>query len=316
MHFLSILILLTFVSSCGKSGSSAGVPIVKEKVIPLNGSNIDGLYMAQFMTLNPGVNGSLPGSATLQRQNDKFFAYVRLFGGAPNAWHQQVIYEGKRCPMASDDVNGDGYIDAIEGRNVWGQALIPLDSNIGSQVAGKNIYPVADATGTYFYERVTSFDDMFSDLKKEDKNLTDNLTKLGPDKGLDFEGRVVVIHGSSDTVVYPPTVATTDEYAQHQTLPIACGIFSKITRVPGDIETGEIPGPVEGPTTDVPPTPPVEPVPTPVPDTHGDGDEDSDRRDRDDDWVGRVRDWWRSRWERSRGNRPPTDWGDGWTFRL
>lgn len=316
MHVIGVLLLLSFVSSCGKSNSNAGLPEVKEKVLPVNGSNINGLYMAKFFTMNPGVNGTLPGSATLQRQDDKFYAYIRLFGGAPNAWHQQNVHVGTRCPNAGDDTNGDGYIDIEEGNRVWGKVLIPLDSNISSQSAGKNVFPIADATGTYFYERVTSFDKMFDDLKTTDKNLDDNISKLTPEEGLDFEGKVVVVHGTADTIIYPETVATTDRYEAHKTMPIACGVFSRVTKIPGELETGEIPGPtgeVEDGETPLPEEEfPVPETPTDLPDNDDDySDDDHDRRDR---WYDRISDWWRSRWNRDRGNRRH-GWGNG-LFRI
>ena len=320
MQFFGILLLLAFVSSCGKSNSSAGMPVAKSKVLPVNGSNIRGLYMAKFFTINSHVNGSLPGSATIQRQEDKFFAYVRLFGGAPNAWHQQNIYEGSRCPNMGDDLNKDGYIDIEEGNKVWGKVLIPLDANISSQYAGKNIFPLGDATGSYFYERVGSFDKMFKDLKSEDKNMADNVSKLLPEQGLDIEGRVVVIQGTANTVIYPETVASYKNQAPYQSLPIACGVFSRVTKIPGTPHPEEIPGEVddieEG---DAPEGDNWEPE-TPTPENP---DTDWDRPDRDDDyhrprtdgenddpWYDRVIDWWRSRWDRARGSRRH-DWGNG-----
>lgn len=305
MHIIGVLLLLSFVSSCGKSNSNAGLPEVKQKVLPVNGENINGLYMAKFFTINPGVNGTLPGSATLQRQDDKFYAYIRVFGGAPNAWHQQNVHVGNRCPNAGDDLNGDGYIDIEEGNKVWGKVLLPLDSNIASQSAGKNIFPIADASGTYFYERVTSFDRMFDDLKTVDKNLDDNIAKLAPEQGLDFEGKVVVVHGTADTVIYPETVASADQRPPHQTLPIACGVFSKVTSIPGQVEGGEeVPGPIGD--VEEAPVPETDPTPTPT----DDWTENNDDRDRDDRWYDRISDWWRSRWNRDRGNRRH-GWGDG-----
>lgn len=308
MHLLGVLLLLGMISSCGKSDSNAGLPIVREKALPINGSNINGLYMAKFFTINPGVNGTLPGSATVQRQRDEIIAYVRLFGGGAHTLHKQGIYDGRRCPNAGDDLNRDGYIDMEEGSKVWGRLLIPLDSNINSQLAGKNTYPVGDATGTYFYEREASFNSMFRDLKSEDRNLTDGLEKLAPHEGLAIEGRVVVIQGSADTIVYPPTFAVQGNQTANQSAPIACGVFSKVTKIPGRVEGGEIPGPVGEPegeddwtTTDLPDEP--TPTPTPVP-----RDEYAPENN-DDDWYDRLRDWWRRRWNRDRGDRD-TGWGD------
>lgn len=317
MHIIGVMLLLVLVGACGKSNSNAGMPVEKNKIIPLDGSNVEGLYMAKFFTMNPGVNGSLPGSATLFRHDDKFMAYVRLFGGAPNAWHQQNVYTGNRCPNAGDDLNQDGYIDIEEGNRIWGDILLPLDSNLRSQKSGANIYPMADASGNYFYERETSFEEMFNDLKSEDKNLNDDWVKLASDQGLDFEGRVVVVMGTASTVDYPPTVASLDNRPAHQTLPIACGVFKKVTQIPGEAYNGEIPGPVDGPA----PVPEGEvgtPVGTEIPDhEYDDGYEPRYPRSpgpREEDgprWYERIIDWWRETWERERGPRRRQNWSNG-----
>jgi hypothetical protein len=303
MRVLGLLLLICFIiTSCGKSDSNAGMPLIEPKVLPVDGSNIEGLYMARFTTLNPHVNGTLPGSATLHRQEDKFYAYVRLFGGAPNAWHQQYIHEGSRCPNAGDDLNADGYIDVTESNKVVGRVLIPLDANISSQSAGKNIFPMSDEAGTYFYERVTPFQKLFNDLKDTDKNIFDNFMKLAPEDGLDIEGKVIVIHGASEDLSLPETVASTERRSQSQTLPIACGVFKPVTTIPGEPLGDEIPGPI-GEVEEGDSIPETE---RPDPDDY----RRPDRRENGDRWYDRVIDWWRSRWNRDRGNRRPV-WGDG-----
>ncbi|MFP5384762.1 MAG: hypothetical protein ACLGHN_01695 [Bacteriovoracia bacterium] len=318
MRIFAILLLFVFVTSCGKSNSRAGYPREEYKPVflPADGSNISGLYMAKFQTLNTQVNGSTPGSATLYKKEDKFYAYVRLFGGGPKTWHQQNVHEGTRCPDLSDDLNGDGYIDIEEGNRVWGKILLPLDSNISSQKSGRNIYPIADEAGSYFYERVTTFDKMFQDLKSSDKNLEDDFRKLLPNEGLDFTGKVAVVLGTSDTVIYPETVASADNRPVYQTFPVACGVFERVTQVPGEAHTDEIPGPIEevGPEED-----------TTVPDGDmSDGESEDPEYDErqppreeeeEDRWYDRVIDWWRNVWERDRRNRRQI-WGDGrrWPF--
>jgi hypothetical protein len=306
MHIIGVMLLLFFIVACGKSDSSAGMPVEKNKILPVDGSNIMGLYMAKFFTINPGVNGTLPGSATLQRQDDQFLAYVRLFGGAPNAWHQQNVHVGKRCPNASDDLNRDGYIDIEEGNLVWGKIILPLDSNLRSQKSGKNIYPIADATGSYFYERETSFEEMFNDLKSEDKDLNDPWIKLASDKGLDFEGKVVVVHGTASDIDYPPTVVSADNRPVFQTLPIACGVFKKVTKIPGEPYDGTIPGPIDPEVSGDEGGPANDP------------EYDEDRGNRNPHWYDRIINWWRETWERERGPRRRQDFGDGrrgwWIF--
>ena len=81
---------------------------------------------------------------------------------------QQLVEEFPR--FKSVDLNLDGFIDIIEAQKVLGRILIPLDADISSQNSGRNFYPLADLSGSYHYERVTSFKRFFNDLKSEDKN--------------------------------------------------------------------------------------------------------------------------------------------------
>jgi hypothetical protein len=247
----SIIVLslgLSLLTSCGQNSStkSSGpeAPLPQEEIRVTDGSNIEGIYLATFETLNPHVNGTLPGSATFFRQGDKLFSYVRLFAGGPRAWHQQKVYLGNRCPTMADDSNGDGYIDILEAEAVVGQIIIPLDADISSQQSGRNFYPLGDLSGSYFYERITSFNRFFSDLKSLDKDPNDNLAKLAPEEGFDFIGKVVMIQGTADTIEYPLSVQSTNRHRPHQTLPIACGIFKKVEDTPGSSDDGEIPGPI------------------------------------------------------------------------
>ena len=252
IKIISSLAVLSLAVSCGdseksKSGNSGSVEQdvqEEQEIIPADGSNIDGLYKAKFITINSNVNGTIPGSATFFRKEDKWFAYLRLFAGMPKAWHMQNVYEGTRCPNANDDLNLDGFIDIIEAQAVLGKILIPLDADISSQNSGRNFYPLADLSGSYHYERVTSFKRFFNDLKSEDKNPEDQIMKLAPDEGLKLVGRAVMIQGVTEDVELPETVQTLERRRPFQTLPIACGIYEKVETLPGDPYVEEIPGPI------------------------------------------------------------------------
>lgn len=271
LKIVSSLALLSLAISCGDSGSSKSKgstqvgeqEVQEEEIIPLDGSNIDGTYTAKFVTLNSHVNGTIPGSATFMRKEDKWFAYIRLFAGMPKAWHMQNVYEGTRCPTANDDLNLDGFIDIVEAQAVLGKILIPLDSDISTQNSGRAFFPLADLSGSYHYERITSFSRFFQDLKAEDKNPDDHVTKLGPDQGLKLVGKAVMIQGIAEDVELPETVQTLDRRRPFQTLPIVCGIYEKVEATPGEAYSEEIPGPV----ADV-----IEGQDQPAPDEDGQGE--------------------------------------------
>jgi hypothetical protein len=247
---VSSIALLSLITSCGNDSSSSKsnqnpeATTRQEEVAPPDGSNIDGLYKAKFITINPHVNGTIPGSATFYRKDDRFMAYVRLFAGGPRAWHQQFVFEGSRCPDKNDDLNQDGFIDIEEAEKVLGRILIPLDSDISSQNSGRRFFPLGDLSGYYHYERATSFRRFLADLQSEDRDPDDNMMKLAPDEGLRIIGRTVMVLGVSETVQLPETVATKERRRAFQTLPIACGVFEKVDELPGDEYSDEIPGPV------------------------------------------------------------------------
>lgn len=212
--------------------------------IPFAHAGIDGHYLATLTTLNPHVNGNIPASVTMQRIGKKVYAYVRVFGGGVRVWHQQNIFLGNRCPDLADDLNFDGFIDIEEGNLVWGKVIIPLDGELKTQKGGKNIYPLSDAFGSYYYEQVAKHKKIMKDLHQRDEFLTDQIVKLGKDEDLVLDGKVVVIQGVSKNVVLPETVATNGGRKAFQTLPILCGTFNKVVELPGKPYDGKIPGPV------------------------------------------------------------------------
>lgn len=185
------------------------------------------IYLAQLKTINAHVNGTLGGSVTLDKSNDEFLAYSRLFAGAPETWHMQNVYTG-RCPDERDDTNLDGFIDIHEAAAVLKNILIPLDGDLNSQMGGFNIFPVADIYGSYFYEKEAKYSSLLKDLKNPDPEPTDNIIKLGRNEKLVLEGKVVLFQGVSKDIIFPETVGSYGEVPQHKTLPIACGVFKKI----------------------------------------------------------------------------------------
>ncbi len=244
-NILVVLSIVPFLASCGESGSENGTKKNEELTDDsIDGSTIDGIYRAKFITLNPQINGTIPGSLTLYRKEDRLITFVRLFAGGPRAWHQQGIYRGKRCPTLADDTNKDGIIDIVEAMKVVGKMIIPLDANMNSQMSGRNFFPIGDMSGYYHYERVSSFRRLFSDLRTEDFDSEDNISKLEPDEKFSFARRIVLVQGVIEETVLPETVAGLGKRKPFQMLPITCGIIQKVTDTPGTTDSEEIPGPV------------------------------------------------------------------------
>jgi len=185
------------------------------------------IYLAQFKTMNSHVNGTISGSVTLHKNADSFVVFSRLFAGAPETWHMQNIYTG-RCPDERDDTNFDGYLDINEAAVALKNIIIPLDGDLNSQLAGLNIFPMADIYGSFFYEKEAKFSSLLNDLKNPDPEPADNMVKLGRNEKLILEGKVVLMQGVSKDIVFPETVSSYGEVPSFKSLPIACGAFKKI----------------------------------------------------------------------------------------
>ncbi len=250
MKFFSFIlsqILLLFVQACGVSNKNNDQityidPPLEES---MDGHNISGLYLAKFETMNPHINGTLPGSLTLKRTNDRLQTFLRLFAAHVRIKHRQAIYPGKRCPSLSDDLNLDGHIDILEARSVIGKILIPLDGNLNSQYSGKNYFPRGDLSGNYHYEKISSFSLLLKDLRDKDEEPNDHVIKLDENEPFGFDGRVVMIEGVSQDTLLPETVVGDNELKNYESYPIACGVIQKNTSSsPGTIYTGETPGPI------------------------------------------------------------------------
>jgi hypothetical protein len=177
------------------------------------------------------------GVAAVKRDGDVFSAFVKIKSGQRATTLRQAIYTGRRCPTIKDDLNKDAHIDIQEALVAMGKIIIPLDSNVDSQIGGINNYPNSDSfSGSYFYQATGSFDRMFADLKAPDQNETDNIVKLGPNEGLTFPGRIILIQGANEKVFFPPTVATIEGEKVHRSIPIACGVLWKVDKLPKDLE--------------------------------------------------------------------------------
>jgi len=198
----------------------------------------DGDYEADLHVLNAGVQehldpdradgarGVTRGKAFFTVKNGEFTAVVSAMGVEPNMIHPQHIHAAASCPPASADVNGDGFVDVIEGVPFYGPILIPLDDNLASQAAGA--FPTAvGIQGLLNYTATTSLTALLNDLNAPDPDPTDAVVKLNG-APLALETRHVVIHGVDAHTPLPPTVASLPGVPAFLTLPVACGEIRRI----------------------------------------------------------------------------------------
>lgn len=237
--FLPVVILL---SACNGGSGGGGAGKNRNTVTPIKidiDAHIDGQYQAIFETLNHQITSKVTGAFTFSREIeiDELVADVRIANGGPKLIHSQNIRLGHRCPTMDDDLNHDGIIDAREGEAVYGKIFIPLDGDISSQSSHDGEFPMGDIYGNYIYSKVTKFTTFISDLHAKD---FEGYVKLKDKEPLNIEGRAVVVHGVDEAAGLPASVASVGRAASHQSLPIVCGVITKVLNPPGEIDDGTI----------------------------------------------------------------------------
>jgi hypothetical protein len=212
--------LLSFVS-CGKNDSSSKPRPMVDPIV-----SADGQYKAEFVALNNHVAGDVSGSALVKVDGDNFEVQVKVDGAPSQITHAQHIHLADSCPTLASDVNNDGIIDSAEGFSSYGLILIPLDSDLKTQVEEGSKFPKADFSGNYFYKQKASLSEMMVDLMSKD-HTAEYMGKLEKNN-LTLEGRHIVIYGAPTDAVLPETVSAMTNQTQHASLPIACGTFVKL----------------------------------------------------------------------------------------
>lgn len=224
--------MLTFIAACGSDDDD------DSSAIPQEQEETEVAYRAVLTPVNPTVGSAttpIGGIATVTRLGDDFQVNV-VMENAPSAIHMQHIHTGSACAgLSANDANNDGYLDMQESMSVIGSVLIPLDDDLSGQDAGNTSHPF----GNYNYSESTSWALMLADLRLPDTNTEDNVVKLGATDELSLEGRVVEVHGVPDSTTLPATVASGGGETAHRTLPIACGVLTKV-EVTTPPETPEI----------------------------------------------------------------------------
>jgi hypothetical protein len=225
------------IAACGnESGPSAGSKTPVPSVMPLRQPD-SGLYRAILRPLNENVAGRTRGTILVRvsEEEDEFRVEAAVAGAPAGVKHFQHITTGSSCPDASHDTNGDGVVDVVEGMVAFGNLMIPLDSNLNTQLDGSNFGPIANAAGAYVYARTGILSRLLDDLRDSEQLLPEGLVKIPADEPLNLAGRVLIVHGVGASL--PGSVATTRSMGPRESLPIACGILTRIQNV--DDPTGE-----------------------------------------------------------------------------
>lgn len=130
-----------------------------------------------------------------------------------------------------DDTNHDGFLDAVEALAVSGNILIPLDSDISSQLSKFTVGPVSGVNGKYLYSQSVSARVVMQDLRLRDPYPLDFIEKLKGSEEIDFHRRVVLIYGVPETFRLPSTIETIIGLSRHSSLPIACAVITETAEI-------------------------------------------------------------------------------------
>lgn len=224
---------LLFLVSCGSdSGGTKNTTFITQEE---QEQDDQGIYRVVLLPLNSEVSGTTTGTIEIRIEGDDFSVESSVSGAPAGVKHFQNIMTSTSCPEMAHDSNNDGLIDIKETFSHVGPVLIPLDSDLRSQLDGMNYGPIANNNGFYFYKRSTTLSELLSDLGSLDPDPTDAVTKLVPGQNLNLAGRVIIIHGVGTSAKLPDSVETLGEASKEVMLPIACG---KIFRVNSTGEEG------------------------------------------------------------------------------
>ena len=205
-------------------GLAGVLAILAMETLIARAANAEVNYKAELSSLNVKTTGSkASGEATFTISGDRLRIRVTAKDVPPNLEHLQHFHgfakgdRTSRCPTARDDKNGDGVIDMVETEPVAGTTMVPLHDDPVSMAVVNDTYPKAGADGSYSYEETVSL-----------KALKAAFIKMFPGQNLDFDRRVVFLHGVPTTTKLPATVGSLDHIPAQVTLPIACGEIRRI----------------------------------------------------------------------------------------
>lgn len=205
-------LLIFNITSCGKG-------FTDEQKIPEDAWNRQ--YEAVFKPLNQKF-GRSSGWARFSIFENQIWARVKFHGKKSKDMHAQYVHINGRCPNMKDDMNRDGYLDFMEVYKVAGPILLPLDSNLNSQLKGIFEFPAMKRQPFYYYSEASNYGRMMADLRRDDVISDDMVTKL-KEKDLNLQKRVVLVYGIDADEFLPSSVRTFTGYPPQATLPVACG---------------------------------------------------------------------------------------------
>lgn len=216
--------LITLVS-CGSDSSGGGGTSSTRNEEQLGD---EGIYRAVLKPINESLSGKTDGTVEVKIKGDDVQVLSNITGSPAGVKHLQNIMHSTSCPTAAVDANNDSLIDAAEAMKAAGKILIPLDSDLSSQLDGMSYGPISNGSGNYVYKKSTTLSSLLSDLNAVDPDPSDAVIKLPSGRDLHLAGRVVLIHGVRSSSDLPASVVAFGEHSAEVSLPIACGVLVRV----------------------------------------------------------------------------------------
>jgi len=200
--------ILALISACQSNSAPASPTVYRADIHPLN---------AELTGLEPS------GTATLTVTADSVRIQVDAEHLPPAMMHMMHIHgfadnTQATCPTTMQDANHDNIIDDPEAETSTGPPLIPLNGNPVVMNAAALTYPAADSSGKIAYDVTLPLNALKTALKS-----TQKITKL------EFDKRIIMIHGIMDDSTLAETVASPPGVPAATTVPIACGEFERVS---------------------------------------------------------------------------------------
>lgn len=175
-------------------------------------------YIVRLQPMNTAVTDTkATGEARLSIDSGKLTITVTAEGLPPGIMHLQHFHGFKtdrvaHCPTHAADTNGDGIVDLIETNATSGTTMVPFTADPASMKIVTDTYPTASDQGTYTYRQTVPLE-----------KLQQAFANAFEGQNLDFDRRVVYIHGVLPDAGLADSVASLGDIPAHVTLPIACG---------------------------------------------------------------------------------------------
>lgn len=201
-----ICFLFVFIS-CGKQH----FPDYESSNLPEREEEEDGVFRAEFSSLNPHYTGKIKATTELWIRSIQLYAKIVMYSSPARVRYLQYIHRGPKCPDESSDINRDGVIDMSEVMIKSGEMLIPLDKKLNSQDAGSEWFPKSNKNGAYYYSRSGDVDHIMDDLYALDRHPEDGIGKLRKNESLRLDQKVIVIYGTPSDPFMPVACAELEE---------------------------------------------------------------------------------------------------------